>query len=872
MARQAVDWTLKLSNHWDILGPFPIHAREQHHLSPSFPLSLSEPIDWQKAWPSSYADHGDVSWSTDEWKTLRATEGWAALQHHAVLRTTLTIYPPSSLGNAQAPHLLVNLIHGSFFTILPSDPGERRFFVPQWYAGNIYDMERALPRAVELPTPPNLRKPTVYEIFISADYEIRLFGDPAAKGEEIPIQTIRLDIQLEAQNELLVHEPSLDVVCDFVDGKAFGNAFGIALRSISGWWVVKSALIRNTKAVVLTIKRDTVIAPTQTRIVPFSLSQSDVFRLPNIDAELEVISRDGLHKKIITVILPVHHQCPWNQTSYQPIKATYFYALEMPTAFLVVPPVLQSFDKKSPPILALHGAGVDIFEQSFWTQSIPRNKRSWLVFPSGRTSWGLDWHGPSAQDAWATIDSLFEILQANTDWKHWEIDSNARVVLVGHSNGGQGAWYLASRYPDRVVGVIPAAAYIKSQAYIPWTMSRSAHYTDPALRAILDSSLTPDDNDLHLSNLVDIPVLAVHGGNDTNVPVWHSREYVSILKTLGAKNASIREVPNEDHWFSSVFDNEQVQGFLETLLVTEPRSPRSPKDFTLTVSDPRASGTLHGWKVESLIFPGRLALLRVKIDEAGSAQVIVSNVHSFSLDRCLSVCKSVQIGASLIPISSERSGIIRFNPDGAGWTIADPVKGPQEKHPPARLQSILSSNGPISFIISNDTNSRELSIALRLAHDLQIFHRLDSGILRESEVQVHLQDGRLPSGNLVFIGKQSSAFPRTLLSEKRTPFEIKGNVLELNGQVLDDPNTGSIFLHPHPDRKDLDGLVLFVLSNNHESLERLARLFPIRTGVVAPSWIVTSSLSNRIGTGGIRGTGLWSQSWGWNDASSTWIW
>ncbi|KAG6874319.1 hypothetical protein C0995_001544 [Termitomyces sp. Mi166 len=717
MARQAVlsnvhGWTLKLSNQWDCY----------------------------------------------RWNTLRSTEGWAALQHHAVLRTTLTLYPPSSLGNTQPPHLLVNLIQGSFFTILPSGPGERRFFVPEWRAGNIYHMELALPRAVELPTPPNLEKPTIYEIFI------RLFGDPAAEGAENPIQTIRLDIQLEAQKELLVHEPSLDVVCDFVDGKAFGDAFGIALRSISGWWTVKNVSIRNTKAVILTIKRDTVIAPSQTRIVPLSFSQMDVFQLPSIDADLEVITRDGLHK-IIAVILPVCHQRLWNETSYQPIKTTYFYALDMPTAFLVVPPIFQNYGKKTPPILAL-------LRVLFLTV----------------VAQGLDWHGPSAQDAWATIDSLFAILQGNTNWKRWEIDSEARVILMGHSNGGQGAWYLASRYPDRVVGVIPAAAYLKSQAYIPWTMSRSAHYIDPALRAVLDSSLTPDDNDLHLSNLVDIPVLAVHGGIDTNVPVWHSREYVSILKTWGAKDASIREVPNEDHWFSSVFDNEQVQGFLETLLVAEPQSPKSPRDFTLTVSDPRASGTLHGWKVESLLFPGRLARLRVKINEAGSAQVITSNVHSFSLDRRLSACKSVQIGASFTLISSEQSEIICFSREGTR-TIADIVEGCQGKHPPARLQSILSSNGPISFIISNDTNSWELSVALRLAHDLHIYHRLDSEILPESEAQMRLQDGRLPPGNLVFIGKQSSVFPQALLAEKRTPFEVKGNVLELNGQALDDSST-----------------------------------------------------------------------------------
>lgn len=80
---------------------------------------------------------------------------------------------------------------------------------------------------------------------------------------------------------------------------------------------------------------------------------------------------------------------------------------------------------------------------------------------------------------------------------------------------------------------------------------RGGHFVDPSLRAILESSLTPDDNDLHVSNLFGTPVLAVHGfvihcflngslesesiflcrGNDENVPVWHTRELVATLKS-----------------------------------------------------------------------------------------------------------------------------------------------------------------------------------------------------------------------------------------------------------------------------------------------------------------------------------------------------
>ena len=92
-----------------------------------------------------------------------------------------------------------------------------------------------------------------------------------------------------------------------------------------------------------------------------------------------------------------------------------------------------------------------------------------MIVPTGRTSWvkpyslaiymadvrkqGLDWHGPSAKDIWSTLGALCSILHRNP-WKlsdSWLISPTSSVVLVGHSNGGQGTWYLASHFPDRVV-------------------------------------------------------------------------------------------------------------------------------------------------------------------------------------------------------------------------------------------------------------------------------------------------------------------------------------------------------------------------------------------------------------------------------------
>lgn len=110
------------------------------------------------------------------WASLRATEGWAALQHHAVLRTTLTVLPPhfDSEQPPDVPNLLVELKRGSFFTIVPADAEWEQgdSFVPEWYSGNIYEVDGAPSHLVTLSTVPSAQSTTVYHLYVSGDYEV----------------------------------------------------------------------------------------------------------------------------------------------------------------------------------------------------------------------------------------------------------------------------------------------------------------------------------------------------------------------------------------------------------------------------------------------------------------------------------------------------------------------------------------------------------------------------------------------------------------------------------------------------------------------------------------------------------------------------
>jgi hypothetical protein len=199
-------------------------------------------VGWSKA-SLGPDDNLAVSFPHIRWASLRATEGWAALQHHAVLRTTLTVLPPRSgpqLPSA-VPNFLVELRGGSFFTLVPADIEwkQRRDFVPEWYSGNIYQVDCAPPHLVSLPTVPSAVSPTVYHLYVSGDYEIRLFGDPKEGGSEAPTLVISVNARFESPSIPIRRETSYDVAPDFVEGFAFGDALGVGLRclSTSSWTV-----------------------------------------------------------------------------------------------------------------------------------------------------------------------------------------------------------------------------------------------------------------------------------------------------------------------------------------------------------------------------------------------------------------------------------------------------------------------------------------------------------------------------------------------------------------------------------------------------------------------------------------------------------
>jgi len=126
---------------------------------------------------------------------------------------------------------------------------------------------------------------------------------------------------------------------------------------------------------------------------------------------------------------------------------------------------------------------------------------------------------------WTDTDALIALLDDVVS-RH-RIDPE-RVYLTGHSVGGNGAWYLAYRHPDRFAAIAPMAG-----PAIPWWATR----------------------------LRDVPVWAFHGDRDEIVPLRESREMVDALRAEGG-DARLTVLEGRDHFILDAYENRELYVWL----------------------------------------------------------------------------------------------------------------------------------------------------------------------------------------------------------------------------------------------------------------------------------------------------------------------
>lgn len=152
-------------------------------------------------------------------------------------------------------------------------------------------------------------------------------------------------------------------------------------------------------------------------------------------------------------------------------------------------------------------------------------------------------------------------------------------------------------------------------------------------------------------------------------------------------------------------------------------------------------------------------------------------------------------------------------------------------------------------------------IASNIAQNLFIYFGADVDIRFDNEV-----DDLLLSGNVISLGMEDeNQYLQRVLHESylKNDFPIQTGNREITVSDAGREHTysgqgvGAIYLHPLPRSR----LLLCICGTDQEGLERAARLFPYRTGVGQPDWVVVGPEMGDEGMQGAKAMGYYSNQW-----------
>ena len=237
-------------------------------------------------------------------------------------------------------------------------------------------------------------------------------------------------------------------------------------------------------------------------------------------------------------------------------------------AYLTLPAGIEP--KKLPLVLLVHGGphARDDFTFDWWASFL--SSRGYAVLQPnfrGSTGYGYDWFN-AGRGAWGdgvmqtdVEDGVAALVKAG------HVDG-AKVCIVGASYGGYAALAGATVTPDRyacavsINGVSDPEDMLKDAGG-----NRGTNFAAEWWRKSMGSDMDHlrKVSPLRHADKVKIPVLLLHGLEDSVVPIEQSR---SMHKKLQAANRNVKftELGGDDHWLSSASTRTQMLRELENFL------------------------------------------------------------------------------------------------------------------------------------------------------------------------------------------------------------------------------------------------------------------------------------------------------------------
>ena len=320
----------------------------------------------------------------------------------------------------------------------------------------------------------------------------------------------------------------------------------------------------------------------------------------------------------------------------EPHRVTFLHPSHAVSYAILRPPMMATYssDRRNetlPVLLNLHGAGLEADDDQVkhMLDSVD-DLDAWIIFPTGGTPWSADdWHTwgfADVEGALSAIPSWIETLS----WTGPAASLNS-LYVVGHSNGGQGAWFALTHLSDKIEGAAPVSGYSSIQSYVPYVFW---HEADPRIASIIETALSGFRHELLMENVKGVPILQQHGSLDENVPVYHSRRLYQLLEETGSSPRYV-ELPGKGHWYEGVMETQPLRNFYRNISRHNDTQKMFPKSFSIVIpASGFMLGTRGGILVDQLVSPdiqGRIQVQRQDDDKVWVLRTL--NIQRFHFSR-----------------------------------------------------------------------------------------------------------------------------------------------------------------------------------------------------------------------------------------------
>ena len=409
--------------------------------------------------------------------------------------------------------------------------------------------------------------------------------------------------------------------------------------------------------------------------------------------------------------------------------------------------------------------------------------------------------------------------------RRYRIDDE-KIYLAGHSMGGYGTWWQATRRPDMWASISPQAGYTDYTLYL---RGESPRPQKPFQKSLLES-WSPLN---FAENLLHVPAFIVHGSKDDIVSVEHSRKMAARLRELGYK-FDYYEKPEGGHWWGprgknygvEVVDNPKIWQFLRQ---TKRRADALKKVIYKT--DTLHYNRAYWVTIDELERSNQMSLLQAEITAPNQISVRAENIEQFTLDldKLVETNQPVTIKindqtafqdelppSKRLTLRLEKNGFLRIlkkNENRETTLVAEldasgrPIRFFERENPPLQKTPEIygrisdAFNKPFLFVVGTrgaDAKSIALNKAASRAAERQArewMMRADGIAQIKRDVDVTSDDIR--SRNLILFGNATTNAIIARIND-RLPLRFEGATISAGGQKISGEDLGMVLIVPNP--------------------------------------------------------------------------